>query len=473
VISFAASITAGDRMVNSVLEGTVIAVVVSFLLWLAPKGNSRTRFAVWYLTLIAIVALPLTYWREVARSAAVPSLPHLTLPGSWATDALIAWAAISFLGLLRIARGLWKLHSLKQRCGRLYAADLPAGAWKGLGSSRRIQYCVSDELSAPTAIGFFRPAVLLPRWTTAGLSADELNRVLLHEVGHLQRWDDWTNLVQKVLRALLFFHPAVWWIDSRLALERESACDDLVLAQAPDTRAYAECLVSIAEKSRLRQGIALAVAAVGRMRQIAVRLTRILDTNRASGTGLSKVALGFTIVLGVMVLFALPHLPDLVEFKETSPATTADASVKDAGERMVHIHKLAVLPVGKATPGIVPVAMRIPARDVSHIKLTKVRGNLVRNRPEQHLVISQMVISQTLIPERQQLFVEPTFLVFVATQYAVSNDSRWIMQPASDVLLGNPFDPRDGSRNGTFRVLRLTIFSEAGVVREGVVSNVI
>jgi len=115
-------------MVNGVLEGTAIAAVVSFLLWLAPEGNSRTRFVVWYSTLIAIVALPLTYWREVGRSATVSALPHLTLPGSWASYARIAWAAISLLGLLRITRGLWKLHSLKQRCRGLAAADLPAAA---------------------------------------------------------------------------------------------------------------------------------------------------------------------------------------------------------------------------------------------------------------------------------------------------------------------------------------------------------
>jgi len=459
-------------MVNGVLEGTAIAAVVSFLLWLAPEGNSRTRFVVWYSTLIAIVALPLTYWREVGRSATVSALPHLTLPGSWASCARIAWAAISLLGLLRITRGLWKLHSLKQRCRGLAAADLPAAACQGLGhlsSGRRIQYCVSDEVKAPTALGFFRPAVLLPRWTIDALSAEELNRVLLHEVAHLQRWDDWTNLVQKTLRALFFFHPAVWWIDSTLALERESACDDLVLAQAPDARAYAECLISIAEKSRLGQAVALAVAAVGRVRQITVRLSRILDTNRAGGTGLSKATLGFTSVLGVMVLFACPRLPDLVEFQNASRLTPiADASVNDAGERIMRVNKLSGALVGESTSGIVPVAMRIPGRDVRHIK-AKIRGRRSRTAQRHHFVISP-----TLIFAKQQLLLEPGFLVFVETsQCEVVNNSAWIVQPASDVLLLDRSDPQDGSPKPTLRLLRFTIFAETGVVREDVVSSVI
>ena len=87
------------------------------------------------------------------------------------------------------------------------------------------------------------------------LSAVELNAILLHELAHLRRWDDWTNLIQKIVGAVLFFHPAVWWIEKKLALEREMACDDLVLAKTASPRAYAECLVSLAEKSLLRRGL--------------------------------------------------------------------------------------------------------------------------------------------------------------------------------------------------------------------------
>ena len=124
-----------------------------------------------------------------------------------------------------------------------------------------------------------KPLVVIPSWAMRELSAAELNTILLHELAHLRRWDDWTNLAQKVLGALLFFHPAVWWIEKKLALEREMACDDLVLAQDCESRAYAECLVSLAEKSLLRRGFALAQAAVGRMRHMSFRVAQILDEN--------------------------------------------------------------------------------------------------------------------------------------------------------------------------------------------------
>ena len=78
---------------------------------------------------------------------------------------------------------------------------------------------------------------------------------------------DWTNLAQKLVRTVFFFHPAVWWIERRLSLEREMACDEAVLAETENPRAYAECLVSLAEKSFVRRGLALAQAVVGRARR--------------------------------------------------------------------------------------------------------------------------------------------------------------------------------------------------------------
>ena len=116
------------------------------------------------------------------------------------------------------------------------------------------------------------------------LSVEELKVVLLHEAAHLQRWDDWTNLTQKVFRAVFFFHPVVWWLEGKLALEREMACDDLVVATTSSPRAYAECLVALAEKSFGRRNLALAQAAVSRVRHTSLRIRQILDRKRSGST---------------------------------------------------------------------------------------------------------------------------------------------------------------------------------------------
>ena len=118
--------------------------------------------------------------------------------------------------------------------------------------------------------------VVFPTWALSEIPTAELNAILLHELAHLRRYDDWTNLAQKLVKAILFFHPAVWFIESRLTLEREMACDDAVLAASYSPRAYAESLVGLAEKSFLRRGIQLAQAAVSHVQQLKLRLAEIL-----------------------------------------------------------------------------------------------------------------------------------------------------------------------------------------------------
>jgi len=138
-------------------------------------------------------------------------------------------------------------------------------------------------------------------------------------LAHLRRWDDWTNLAQQVLKALLFFHPAVWWIENQLALEREMACDDAVLAETGNPRGYAQCLISMAEKSFLRRGLALAQAAVNRMRQTSLRVSQILDINRPSATRIWKPALYSVAAFFVLCLVSLSHAPELVAFQDRMP----------------------------------------------------------------------------------------------------------------------------------------------------------
>ena len=193
--------------------------------------------------------------------------------------------------------------------------------------------CVSDQLRVPTAIGFTKPLVVIPSWTMQELSTAELNAILLHELAHLRRRDDWTNLVQKIVGALLFFHPAVWWIEKKLALEREMACDDLVLAQAKATspRAYAECLVSLAEKSFLRRGVALAQAAVDRVRQVSLRVTQILDVNRPRATRVWRPAPVLVAGISLVCLIALSHAPTrLVSFESGAGSSALAARMRSA-----------------------------------------------------------------------------------------------------------------------------------------------
>jgi beta-lactamase regulating signal transducer with metallopeptidase domain len=318
-----------ERLLNSLAEGLAIALFAWILLRLIGRRNSGTRFAVWFCALLAIAVSPFIEMGSARGAFLDPSTAAITMPRAWASYLFGVWATIAFLGLLRVATGLWHLRTIRRSCKLLDPQEVDPLLRHSLAevhSIRPVVLCVSAELRVPTAIGFAKPAVVLPEWALRDLSAAELNTVLLHELAHLQRWDDWTNLAQKLLRALFFFHPAVWWVENRLALEREMACDDMVLAQTANPRAYAACLVALAEKILLRRGVALAQAAVGRMRQTSQRILRILDARASHAAQVWKPAPWVVGAFSIACLVSSAHAPKLVAFGDAVPRVVAQSS---------------------------------------------------------------------------------------------------------------------------------------------------
>jgi len=329
--------TSAVQIVDCLVEGTLIALFAGLMLGVARRQNSRTRFAVWFSALIAIAALPLfegAWWPRAGSMSAAVSRPAITLPGSWAIYLFWAWAAIAVFSLAGVGRGLWHLHVLRRSCVPVDPALLDARMRDTLAHSRtarQVALCVSDRVHVPTAIGLVKPAVVIPRWAMQELSADELNQILLHELAHLRRWDDWTNLAQKIVKALFFFHPAVWWIEKKISLEREMACDDAVLAETASPRAYAECLAHLAEKTLIRRSVALAQAALGRIRQTSLRVAQILDVNRPAATGRAwKPAVALVAGFAMVCVLSISRAPRLIAFSDRETSRVASSTFADS-----------------------------------------------------------------------------------------------------------------------------------------------
>ena len=110
-----------------------------------------------------------------------------------------------------------------------------------------MELCTSEELERPSLIGFFSPRIVIPRWLFERLSEAELRQIVMHEMEHLRRGDDWINLVQKLSLVVFPLNPALMWIERELCLERELACDAGVIRATGAPKAYATCLTSLAE----------------------------------------------------------------------------------------------------------------------------------------------------------------------------------------------------------------------------------
>jgi len=318
-----------ERVVNSLPAGLLIAAVAWALLCILPNQNSRTRFAVWFVALLAVASVPI--FGGFAPRPTVPTLlshaaAAITLPASWAIFVSIAWALTALVMTARLLVGLWRLRELRQTCNPVELAELDPSLrdlFAELNStgtllSRPVTLATSDLLRVPAAIGLWKPMIVFPSWALRELSPSDLDIILRHEFAHLRHWDDWTNLIQKCVRAVFFFHPAVWWIEKRLSLEREMACDDVVIAQSANPAGYASCLVSLLERSLAERGWTMAQAMVHRAREASTRLARILDTNRLVATRISKPALGLVGTLTALCLIAAPNTPQVISFEQRS-----------------------------------------------------------------------------------------------------------------------------------------------------------
>jgi beta-lactamase regulating signal transducer with metallopeptidase domain len=321
--------TAVERTLDSLVGGLVLCAVAWTWLRVARRQNSASRFIILFILLIGIAALPFAgvSWMGSAPVASASDAHALiTLPEHFAEYMFIAWAMIAFVLLSRVGTGLVQLLRLKRNCIAVESAKLDPDVQAALSSAGRdVELCTSDRVSVPTALGFSSPAkIAIPEWLFNQLSPEELHHVVLHEAAHLRRWDDWTNLAQRLLGAVLFFHPAVWWLETRLSLEREMACDECVLAETQNARAYAKSLANIAERSFVHRTVALAQAAVSRLHDTTLRVAHIL--NPAPRRAASKLVTYASIAaVSTATVGAAAYSPNLVGFSEPKAPVIARA----------------------------------------------------------------------------------------------------------------------------------------------------
>lgn len=405
------------QIVDCLVEGTLIAIFAGTIARAIRRQSSVTRFAVWFSALMAIGTLPFLIGSLASRVAPGQSAGHaaFTLPGSWALYLFGAWATIAAVNLAGVGRGLWHLYALRRSCKQVDLATLDSRLRQTLErnqSPRRIALCTSDLTNVPTALGLVKPAIVIPAWVMRELSADEINQILLHEIAHLRRWDDWTNLAQKVVKALFFFHPAVWWIERKVSLEREMACDDAVLAETASPRAYAECLAHLAEKTLIQRSIALAQAALGKIHQTSLRVAQILDADRPSGQRRSwKPAVSFMAVFAVACIVGISRAPRLIAFSDGGTSQFSTSAVVDSSVDAVASRRL----LGAAP--VVPVSAKVAPQKIGSEKIVpQHRAHVSQPKPA-------ALAAHNKVREREDTIAAQSADQFAASMFHLTNAS--------------------------------------------------
>lgn len=368
-----------EALFNGLWQGAAICGIVACAMACHRRINAATRYALWWVALVAIAGLPLirtapahrpvarmTIVNEPVRTASVR--PRASQPVRVITSALSTlrdaprvsrpvatvhvrnrWPAILF-GLwlagvcLMLARLGWSfVHIYRLRHGSVsldvsYQNSL--NQWLAVSQGlRHVALRSSDEISTPMSLGPLDPLILMPADFSNRLTEAEFDQVLLHELAHVRRGDNWTNLFQKLIEALWFFHPAVWWTARRLNLERESACDDWVVSMTGQVKPYAACLAKLAAVAAPVRQPMLATGIFRGARQITMRIERLLDQRRNRTPGVSRLALAPALILlacavlvcsqirtvlaGPVSNTRLPRVPALAFVPQAQPASQA------------------------------------------------------------------------------------------------------------------------------------------------------
>lgn len=159
--------------------------------------------------------------------------------------------------------------------GREAEALRSVRAWFGM--RRELRLVVTPAVSEPGVWGVWRPVVLLPEGVAERLDDGELEAVFMHELSHIERWDNLAGIFQRALCCLFWFHPVVWLTGRRLLAEREQACDDVVVRRGGASEVYANGIAKVCRYCLGWEVAGLAKATGSDLRQ---RIERII-TNRA------------------------------------------------------------------------------------------------------------------------------------------------------------------------------------------------
>jgi hypothetical protein len=317
------SAEAASSLIKAIGEGMILAVAVHLCLRLLPGIKSTARFTIWLAVFFVVLPLHILPSVKGDLGSAIPGVSAFHVDSRWSILIVCLWGVASVTRAIRLIRSAIEL----QRIAVAAIPISPAPSLDGILSKsggRSAKLCSSKDVDRPSVAGFFRPRILLPTAMLEKLSEQELEQILLHEMEHLHRRDDWTNLIQKIALILFPLNPVLSWVERRLCIERELACDDCVLNLTMARKAYATCLTNLAEHSMLRRSASLALGAWEKQSELARRVHRILrKPEEKMGRTTTNVISGALMASLVGGAFMLAHSPELVSF---SPPTTITVS---------------------------------------------------------------------------------------------------------------------------------------------------
>lgn len=338
----------GWAVVHSLWQCTLIGGLAALLLSTLPDRRARARHSIAYVSLIAMVLLPVAtavasldpmsesirrpIMRAVDEAVGIPSV--LTVRAVVVPAAAVLWLG----GLLLYTAGVWREW---RRARELQRVDLDEAGEPIESVIEELRTCLSlstaidvhrsRRASVPMVLGWLRPTILLPSNTAASLAPTQLRAVLAHELAHVRRHDYLANLIQMAAETILFHHPAAHWVSRRIRTEREYCCDDVAVSVGADAADYARALATLDDA---REDCRLAVAAASgtlldRIQRIAGQPRPVLTPARGVAAVIAASLLAAIMLSAASVV--PPGLPLDVKMRSKGPGPAGPPPGEPAG----------------------------------------------------------------------------------------------------------------------------------------------
>ena len=336
----------GWALLHLLWQGVLVAAILAAVLALLQRQSANTRYLASCGALLLLVVLgAATAYRVYEPSVEagftppgrlkpaatlMSSLEGETSPATFDIisvanahlDQIVAiWLAGVLILSARLIGGWLAARRLAHRATQVAGEQWQRSLWQiasTLRVWRPIKLLESAAVEVPTVIGWIRPIVLLPAASLSGLSMQQIEMVLAHELAHIRRHDFIINLMQSVVETLLFYHPAVWWISRRIRMEREHCCDDLAVAVFGDPLQYARALTRF-EELRLNATQTVVAANGG---SLLGRIRRLVLARAESANWSSRWAAGAALLTVVAALLLAPAFPVFATHDEQVPPMT-------------------------------------------------------------------------------------------------------------------------------------------------------
>lgn len=287
----------GWSILHSLWQGAILYIVL-FIVFLAfPKMSARLKHNLAFGTLVILfISFCLTFlfvFKLASSSIATQisinqlsfqQLTYISQNLHFKTESYFPLiVSIYGIGILLQFVVLLSSYAKLKKLKNEYTLTIPA-EWKSvfeltlaqLKLNKTVKFYLSTKVNVPLVIGFLKPVVLFPFALATQLDLKQVEAILRHELSHIRRNDYLINLVKTCIETLLFFNPFVWLTTRFIHIEREHACDDLVVNFTGTPLTYAHALLKL-ELLKCKNTPALSLAATGKNQHLYQRIKRITD----------------------------------------------------------------------------------------------------------------------------------------------------------------------------------------------------